>query len=101
MTNCIKSRHVSPIISSNNEIIMLHTLYYYHATVKYFIESKGVSNNEWVMATQLEPRNKDVPLPRKPEDIPEKGFKAWIKLVSGQLKPVTIRKVESEFGHMF
>ena len=60
--------------------------------MKYFIESKGVSNNEWVLATQLEPRNKDVPLPSKPEDIPEKGVKAWIRLVSGQLKPVTIRK---------
>ena len=63
--------------------------------VRYFIESKGVSNNEWVLGTQLEPRNKDIPLPSKLEDIPaEKGVKAWIRLVSGRLKPVTIRKVE-------
>lgn len=68
--------------------------------MKYFIESKGVSNNEWVLATQLESRNRDVSLPTKPEDIPQKGIKAWIKLVSGRLKPVTIRKVECEFEHI-
>jgi hypothetical protein len=59
--------------------------------VKYFIE---VPNKEWVPETQLEPKNKDVPLPKKPEDIPEKGVEAWIMLDSGRRKPVTIRKMK-------
>ena len=64
--------------------------------MKYFVEPKGAFNNEWVLATQLIPMKEDVPLPKRLEDIPEKGVKAWIKLVSGRQKQksVTIRKVE-------
>jgi hypothetical protein len=68
--------------------------------VEYFIEYKEVSN-KWVLDTQLEPMNKDVPLPKKPEDIPEKGVKAYMsKLVNGKWKQkqVTIRKVECKFS---
>lgn len=70
--------------------------------MKYFIESKGVVNNEWVLETQLKSFNEDVPLPSRPEDIPEKGVKAWLKLFTGRVpqKMVTIRKVECEFEHI-
>ena len=68
--------------------------------MKYLIEfkSEGESIKEWVLATQLEPRNE--PLPSNPEDIPEKGVKAWNKLVSGRQKQTlaTIRKVECKFS---
>ena len=78
----------------NFQMAIPHECYY---AVKYFVESKGAFNNEWVLAAQLIPMNEDVPLPKMPEDIPEKGVKAWIKLVSRRQKLVTIRKVECKF----
>ena len=66
--------------------------------MKYFIESNGKSGSyrEWVLDTQLEP--KDVPLLSKPEDIPEKSIKAWIKVANGKLNPVTVHKVECKLS---
>ena len=67
--------------------------------MKYWIEfkSKGESQTikEWVLATQLKPRNE--PLPSKPEDVPQKGVEAWNKLVSGRQR-VTICDVECKFS---
>jgi hypothetical protein len=40
---------------------------------------------------------KDIPLPKKPEDI-QKGVEAWLVSGHGQQKRVTIRKVKCKFS---